>query len=167
MSSTQPTKAPSASTTSTYRTSGLLAVLGAVAMGVAVFAPWLTNEVGDLSLTGWNLSEAAAGAQQWYIGDMFATFSPFFPGYAVLAMAALFALAGIGLTAVHRTISPITRLLMVLVPLAVLTALALNLYSVFALQDPKVVDPGWGLIASVAGGFLATVAIAYPGSRRR
>ncbi len=152
-------------TSNPYRNYGLVAVFGAVAMAVAVFAPWLTSDIGNLSLTGWNISEGVSGSQQWYIGNMFDTFSPFFPGYTVLAIATLFGLAGIGLTADRRTLGRVTRLLMVILPLVALTAVAMNLYSVFA-QDPKTVDLGWGLIASVAGGFVAAVAIAYPGSRR-
>ena len=149
-----------------YRTYGLVAVLGAAAMAVAVFAPWLTSNLGSLSMTGWDISEGVAGSQQWYIGNMFDTFSPFFPGYTVLAVAVLFGLAGIGLVMARRTLGRATRLLMVILPLVVLTAMAMNLYSVFTTQDPKVVDPGWGLIVSVVGAYLAVVAIAYPGIRR-
>jgi len=149
-----------------YRNYGLVAVLGAAAMAVAVFAPWLTSNLRSVSMTGWDISEGVTGSQQWYIGNMFDTFSPFFPGYTVLAVAALFGLASIGLMVARRTLGRATRLLMVVLPLVALTAVAMNLYSVFDLQDPKVVDLGWGLIVSVAGGFLAVVAIAYPGSRR-
>ena len=149
-----------------YRTYGLMAVLGMAAMAIGVFAPWLTSDLGSLSMTGWDISEGVTGSQQWYIGNMFDTFSPFFPGYTVLALAALFGLAGIGLVVAHRTFGRATRVLMVILPLVALTAVAMNLYSVFATQDPKVVDLGWGLIVSVVGGFLAVMAIAYPGRRR-
>lgn len=155
--------APPLDTAPRYRTYGIVAALGALIMGVGVFAPWLT--AADESLTGWDISDAAAGSQQWYIGNMFDTFSPFFPGYTVLALAALFALTGIGLVVARRTLGRATRLLMVVLPLVALTAVAMNLYS-FMTQDPKVVDLGWGLIVAVVGGFVAAVAIAYPGSRR-
>lgn len=146
------------------RLAGAVVTVAAAALsGGMVFAPWLgpgSAASSGLSLTGWDISDAATGSQKWFIGDFFDEFSPFFPGLTVLAVAAVVGLIGIGLFMARR---PVGRGVAVLLGLVGVVAFLLPMVNVASVlitgPGSDVVFFGWGLVGALLGGIGAVVGI--------
>jgi hypothetical protein len=138
---------------------GFLALVGAGVMAGMVWAPWITGR-GE-SVTGWDLQQAAAGSEQWYIERFFdPDFSPFFPGRTVLAAAAVIALFGLAVLLARKGVRGGTRALMML---GGLTALAVGVVDVLTIAltgpGPEILYIDWGLLGVGGGGVIALLGL--------
>lgn len=141
----------------------LVTVASAVLMGGMVFAPWLGPGSGAssfASLSGWDISDVATGGQKWFIGDFFDDFSPFFPGLAVLVVAGVVGLIGIGLLMARQPMGRGVGLLLRLVGVVAFVLPVVDVATVMITgPGSDVVFFAWGLIGALVGGVGAVIGI--------